>query len=136
MSEIVYWIPIRTIAGTEKDKICKCSKCDNVINKYDLEQLRFMYCSEPQIYENAIKEEYYICSKCGSEMNMHVTCGIIENNLALGDRNLNNVIQGLINEVKLQDDSKLEGITEEKTINKMTAFTDESITKEEMRCER
>lgn len=106
MNEIVYWIPVRTIGATEKDKICKCSKCGSEINNYDLEQLKFAHRTERQMYENAIKEEYYTCSKCGSNMNMHVTYGIIEHGLAFGDENLGQIVEELIGKMEIQPEQQ------------------------------
>lgn len=33
MEKVSYWIPIRTIAATEKDKWLECSNCGNHINQ-------------------------------------------------------------------------------------------------------
>lgn len=67
--KITFWEVVRTIAGTEKDKVLKCSNCGHMINLYDLEHLRFEYPNDHnEHYNKAMKEKYYRCENCGSKM--------------------------------------------------------------------
>lgn len=84
-NKITFWEVVRTIAGTEKDKVLKCSNCGHMINLYDLEHLRFEYPNDHnEHYNKAMKEKYYKCENCGSKMDSKLSYilrkrGIVKN---------------------------------------------------------
>lgn len=97
---IIYWLPVRTCGGTEKNKMLECSKCRNMINMYDIENLRFEYANNPEIYKNAIKTQYYTCEKCGSKMDTNLTHELRQRKVAKGDyeyEELQRIIKEIMN---------------------------------------
>jgi len=94
--KIAYWIPIRTIAATEKDKRFECSNCGNMINMHDLEEIRLSNLNNREKYENAIKTEYYVCSKCGSKMDTNITHELRRMRIAKGDYRLQETVKKII----------------------------------------
>ena len=90
---IAYWVPIRTIAGTKKDKWLECSICGHRINMSDIEELRFSCRDNLDIYENLIKTEYDMCAECKTKMNTHITHQLRAGNIAKGDSELNEIVK-------------------------------------------
>lgn len=93
---IAYWIPVRTITGTKKDKWLECSICGHRINMSDIEELRFSYRDNPDIYINAIKTEYDMCAECKAKMNTHITHQLRARNIAKGDCRLNEIVESIL----------------------------------------
>lgn len=106
---IAYWIPIRTIGGTKKDKWLECSICGHRINMSDIEELRFSYRDNPDIYINAIKTEYDMCAECKAKMNTNITHQLIDRNIAKGDFHLNEIVENILkNSCNICDNPSLE----------------------------
>lgn len=93
---IVYWIPIRTIAATEKDKWLECSNCGNKVNIYDLEQIRISNLNNQEQYKEAIKTQYRTCCKCGSKMNTEITSELRRMNIAKGSYGLQETVKKIM----------------------------------------
>ncbi len=94
--EITYWIPVRTIAAKEKDKWLECSNCGNEINMYDIENLRFEYANNPEVYENERRAKYCTCEKCGSEMDTDISYEIRKRRFAKGDYGLEEAVKKIL----------------------------------------
>lgn len=69
---LAYWIPVRTIAGSEKDRWLECNICGHRMNMSDIEELRFSHRNNPEVYNNAIKTEYEMCSE-SSQKWIHIS---------------------------------------------------------------
>lgn len=82
---VIYWEIVRTIGGTEKDRRVRCSNCGNMINLYDIEQIRFDGINGDEQYDKAIKMKYYTCEKCGSKMDVILSRILEKNGIAKGD---------------------------------------------------
>lgn len=93
---VVYWIPIRTIAATEKDKWLECSNCGNKVNIYDLEQIRISNINNQEKYQRAIKTQYRTCCKCGLKMNTEITNELRRMKIAKGSYRLQEIVQKII----------------------------------------
>lgn len=91
----IFWIPVRTIAAKKEDWWMQCTKCGNMINKYALERLRFNNIEE---YQNAIKEKYQKCEKCGSKMDTALTYILGKRGIAKGDHD-EPALGGIIKEI-------------------------------------
>ncbi len=94
--ELAYWIPVRTIAGTKRDRWIECSICRHRINMSDVEELRFSHRNNPEVYSNAIKTEYETCSECKSKMDTHITHELRARKIAKGDSCLNKTVKSLL----------------------------------------
>lgn len=102
MEKVSYWIPIRTIAATEKDKWLECSNCGNHINKYEIENLRFQFAGEPEIYRHELETQYKKCGKCGLRMDMDLTFELKKRKIAKGDSYLKDVVDEFIKRRELE----------------------------------
>lgn len=96
--KLAYWIPIRTIAGTKKDKWLECNICGHRINMSDIEELRFIHRNNPDVYKDAIFSEYEKCSGCKSEINTYITHELRARKVAKGDSCLNEIVKNLLKE--------------------------------------
>lgn len=102
MEKVSYWIPIRTIAATEKDKWLECSNCGNHINKYEIENLRFQFAGEPEIYRHELETQYKKCGKCGLRMDTDLTFELKKRKIAKGDSYLKDVVDEFIKRRELE----------------------------------
>lgn len=103
MSKLTYWIPVRTIAATEKDICYECSNCGNHINMYEIEQIRFRNANNREEYEEAIRTQYKMCSKCKLEMNTDITYYLRKLRRAKGDFDLEKVVKEICEELYGKD---------------------------------
>lgn len=83
--KVIYWEIVRTIGGTEKDRRVRCSNCGNMINLYDIEQIRFDGINGDEQYDKAIKTKYYTCENCGSKMDIALSRILEKKGIAKSD---------------------------------------------------
>ena len=100
MDKKTYWIPIRTIGGPEQDQIMECSNCGNLINMYDIEELRFKFARRPEVYSNAIETQYEVCEKCGEKMDTYITFELRQRRVAKGDMCLEETVEKIIKDIQ------------------------------------